>query len=285
MKLVHISDTHIVPAPSQLYGLDPRANLSAAIADIHANHADADLCVFTGDLVHWGDAEAYDALADVLAELKLPYVLMIGNHDDRARFQARFPDAPRDADGFVQGTLKTPMGTLVFLDTHDGTTHAGLYCETRRAWLARTLEGIEGDILLFAHHPPFPVGIGAMDAIALQEPDAFADVIRPHAQRIRHIFFGHLHRPISGSWLGIPFSVLRSQNHQVAMELRPTGRDVIGAWEQPAYAVALVTPEAVVVHMCEYLLGAGRFSLNADEGLGRAYALQMAGPQVALAAG
>ncbi|MGU3494367.1 phosphodiesterase [Xanthobacteraceae bacterium A53D] len=275
MKIVHVSDTHIVPAPSLLYGLDPRANLRAAFADINAHHADADVCVITGDLTHWGEAEAYDALGEILPELKLPTVLMIGNHDDRARFQARFPDAPRDADGFVQGTMTTPQGTLVFLDTNDGTTHAGLYCEKRLAWLKRTLEAIEGDIFLFAHHPPFPVGIQAMDAIALQQPERLAEVLRPHAGRIRHIFFGHLHRPISGNWLGIPFSVLRSQNHQVAMELNPTGREVIGAWEAPAYAVALVSPDAVVVHNCEYLEPAGRFALNPDENLGRGYALNM----------
>ncbi len=63
MKLIHITDTHLVAPGMKLYGLDPRARLDAAIADINRHHADAELVVVTGDLTNWGEVEAYSRLS------------------------------------------------------------------------------------------------------------------------------------------------------------------------------------------------------------------------------
>jgi len=63
-----------------------------------------------------------------------------------------------------------------------------------------------------------------MDRIALTDAAALIAVIKPNRARIRHLFFGHVHRPIAGSWLGIPFSTLRGTNHQVCFDLSPGRR-------------------------------------------------------------
>lgn len=280
MKLVHVSDTHVLAAPHRLYGLDPRDRLGRAVADINARHADADLCVVTGDLAHWGEADAYAAFAAIWSELRLPAVLMIGNHDRRETFHAAMPGAMADADGFVQGVRRIADTTLLFLDTVDGATHAGAYCARRRAWLARALEEAPGDVLLFMHHPPFAVGVPAMDAIALKDAEALWTVLAPHAGRIRHLFFGHLHRPLAGSWRGIAFSGTRGLNHQLALDgqLKAAGGtagDIVGSREAPGYCVALVSPGLVVVHAVEFLAQGATFSLVAEESLGRDYALGM----------
>lgn len=59
MKLIQITDTHLVGPALRLYGLDPRARLDAAVADINHHHADAELVIVTGDLTHWGEVDAY----------------------------------------------------------------------------------------------------------------------------------------------------------------------------------------------------------------------------------
>ena len=70
MKLIQVSDLHFVPPGTRLFGIDPRAHLAAAIEDINAQHADAELCLFTGDLADHGDPQAYAALAETLAGLR-----------------------------------------------------------------------------------------------------------------------------------------------------------------------------------------------------------------------
>ncbi|WP_420103861.1 metallophosphoesterase, partial [Bosea sp. (in: a-proteobacteria)] len=50
MKIIQITDTHLVPPGGIVHGLDPAQQLREALADIAARHADADLVVITGDL-------------------------------------------------------------------------------------------------------------------------------------------------------------------------------------------------------------------------------------------
>jgi 3',5'-cyclic AMP phosphodiesterase CpdA len=274
MKLIHITDTHLVGPGLRLYGLDPRARLDVCIADINRYHADAEIAVVTGDLTHWGEVEAYRNFRECLQVLRVPYVALVGNHDRRAACLDVLPAAPRDADGFVQGWRDVSAGRLVCLDTLDETSHAGQLCERRLAWCARALAETPPDrpVYLFMHHPPFEVGVHEMDRIALAERAAFAELIKPHKDRIRHLFFGHVHRPISGNWMGIPFSTLRGTNHQVWFDLSPDGEH-LASHEPPAYAVALIGGETVVVHTHDFLDASPRFPFSKPGVDERAYML------------
>ena len=78
MKLLQITDTHVGRPGFVNYGVDPRARLEACVADINAHHADAALCLVTGDLVNDGSAEEYANLEPVLRALKMPFRVMTG---------------------------------------------------------------------------------------------------------------------------------------------------------------------------------------------------------------
>ena len=278
LKFVHLTDTHLVRPGLKLYGLDPRARLDAAVADINKHHSDAAFAVVTGDLTHWGEAAAYANFAEAMAALKIPHVAMVGNHDRRQTCLGALDAAPRDANGFVQGTRQTPHGLFVFLDTLDETSHAGEMCANRLGWLAETLAAAptEMPFVVFMHHPPFAVGIEAMDKIALKQSAEFAEVIAPYRPRIHHLFFGHVHRPISGSYGRIPFSTLRGTNHQVWFELDPKAEH-LASHEPPAYSVVLVERETLVVHTHDYLDTSPRFPFQVPQGLDeRDYALSHA---------
>lgn len=250
MKLIHLSDTHVTPsADTLLYGLDPRKRLERVVADINSHHADATLCVVTGDLTHCGEPQAYRAFSAIIEKLAVPTVLMIGNHDDRQAFLARFPNALRDRGGFVQGTKALYGFRCFFLDTNVAGRHSGQYCVARQGWLRQRLDSTREDILLFMHHPPFPAGMSSMDAIALEEAETFDEILRPHRERVRHMFLGHLHRPIAGNWHGVPFSVIPGTNHQADLDLTPHGLTIPGCEEPPAYGVALIEKDQVTVHL------------------------------------
>lgn len=261
MKFVQFTDTHLVPEGERLYGLDPFARLEACIDNINAQHADAEFVMVTGDLADRGKAEAYTLLHRAVSRLKPPCHLLLGNHDDRALFLNQFPDSRRDENGFIQYTLETPIGPFVCLDTNEAGKPWGGLCAKRLDWLARELDRI-GDrpLWLFMHHPPFKVGIKRMDQISLLEPEGFARVVEGR-RNIRHLFFGHLHRPIAGSWRGIPVSTLRATAHQVALDLNIEGV-VPGCHEPPQYAVVLADAEQTIVHSHDYLDRTYTFTLE-----------------------
>ena len=251
MKLIQVSDLHFVPLGTRLFGLDPRARLEAAIADINRHHGDAELCVFTGDLADQGAPAAYDALRQTLAALQIPYQLTIGNHDDRNAFLHAFPEAPRDEHGFVQSVVSTGAGHIIVLDTNEPGQESGFYCTQHQAWLKERLKAAAGGPdYLFMHHPPLDIGIPSMDSIGLVEKKGFSEAVAGTAD-IRHIFFGHVHRPVSGSWRGIPYSALFSLVHQVTLDFVSERLAFNSA--PPAYNVILLDGEDTVVHHHEFL--------------------------------
>ena len=246
MKFIHLTDLHLVPPGNLLWGNDPWQRLEAALADIERHHADAEFCFISGDLAERGEAEAYTALRERLAAFPLKTILMIGNHDDRETYLKSFPDAPRDENGFAQQILDTQRGRFVFMDTYgEPGNSAGWYCEPRQRWLKQQLQGADGDIYLVMHHPPLDIGNKYMDPIKLVEADAFADIVAGDP-RICHIFFGHIHRTLFGTWKDITYSALPALNHQVP--LVPGSVEHRYSDEPPMYAIVTLSDDQVLIH-------------------------------------
>lgn len=260
MKFIHVTDTHLIEPGQTLYGLDPLERLERCVADINRNHADASFAILTGDLAHKGQLPAYHALKATLGKLVMPVHLLLGNHDDRNNFTSVFPEVPRDANGFVQYGFDTHYGRFVCLDTNEPGVPWGWLCEQRLAWLAAELDHhADKPVYLFMHHPPFPVRLKRMDEIALQEPERFARVVAGRTN-IKHLFFGHLHRPIGGSWNGIPFTTMRATSHQVALDFLTSGV-VPGSHEPPAYAVVFLSEGLTVAHFHDFIDTTNTFHL------------------------
>jgi len=263
MKIVQLSDLHLTLPGAELFGSSPLARLELAVDRILADHADADFCLLTGDLADAGSDIAYAALAQALKRLPMPAHLLPGNHDSRDALRRNFPQLPANDGSFIQAALDTPGGRFLLLDTVEAGAPWGSYCADRRAWLTRQMAAA-GDLPLYIamHHPPLALGIPSMDQFALRDSEAFWSVIAPHRARIRHLFFGHLHRPIGGSWHGIPFSCTSSPNHQIALDLATLrGDEVPGCREPAGYAVILIDSERVVVHHQQLSGGETRFWL------------------------
>ena len=257
MKFIHLSDLHLVAPGTLLHGLDPVRGLERCVASICTHHANAALCVVTGDLTHDGEPTAYDAARRCLAGLPMPVHLMIGNHDDRAAFRTAFPAAPVDGAGFVQQAFGTGAGRFVLLDTHEPGHAEGALCGRRLDWLDAELRADQAaPLFLFLHHPPFHVGLQRMDRIRLLDGGPLLDTLRPHLPRVRHLFIGHLHRTIAGSWHGIPFSGVRGTSHQIALDFITADVAPV-SFEAPGYGVVALSPEAVVVHFEELAACAG----------------------------
>lgn len=263
MKIVQLSDLHLTLPGAELFGSAPLARLELAIDRIVVDHADAAFCLLTGDLADAGSDVAYASLAKALKQLPMPVHLLPGNHDQRAGLCQHFPPLAMDEGGFIQSAITTPAGYFLLLDTVEAGAPWGSYCKWRSEWLAHQLATTgEQPLYIAMHHPPLALGIPSMDQFALRDAEAFWSLIAPHRTRIRHLFFGHLHRPIGGSWRGIPFSCTASPNHQVALDMTTLrSDDVPGSREPAGFAVILINADSVVVHHQQLLNGETSFWL------------------------
>ena len=256
MKFIHLCDTHLLPPGRESFDLDPEANFGACLESIRSLHGDAELVVLGGDLTYDGQAEAYRVLARRLEDFPLPALFLPGNHDDRDLMAAHLPGVVKDGSGFLHLVHQTSAGAFILLDTqsgpHNSRNHHGLLCPARLAWLAARLEeNKERPVYLFLHHHPFASGLAFMDRTRLLNPEKLAALLKGRSN-VKHLFIGHLHRPICGSWMNLPFSVPGSTSFQLALDLeRNSGLTI--SLEQPSYAVVTLSPDSTVVHLEHFL--------------------------------
>jgi 3',5'-cyclic AMP phosphodiesterase CpdA len=256
-KLIILTDLHMVPEGQSIIGLDPFQRLAAGIGHVNRHHADADRVIVIGDLAHRADRPSYQRLKGLLDQLIPPLAITIGNHDHRETFLDVFQGVALDEDGFVQQVIDFADCRAVILDTlfappYDyPRSHAGFLCTKRLIWLDRQLETASGrPVLLFMHHPPHATGFSGMDLIRLINEVDFYDVVKRRGN-VLHIFAGHVHRTISGSSRGIPFSVFKSPVHQQPMPF--DAPDASLAVDEPAaYGIAVMTDTGILVHTEDY---------------------------------
>jgi 3',5'-cyclic AMP phosphodiesterase CpdA len=251
MLIAQITDVHLGFGPDSPD--EPNVQrLEATLAAILAGRPRPDLLLATGDLTEHGDVASYRRLRSLLAGFPLPSYLCLGNHDLRDAFLSVFAETPT-ADGFVQYVVEDAPVRLVMLDTLEEGRHGGGFCETRAAWLAARLAESRRPTLLVLHHPPIETGIAWM---TVGDEEAWvrrlAGTISGHDHLIGAVC-GHIHRPITTVWRGLPVSVCAATAPQLALNLSPLdpeapdGRALV-VQESPAYALHRVSAAGLMTH-------------------------------------
>lgn len=246
-KIVWLTDLHITES-GQVENTACAARLAQAVEQINRWHGDADCCVITGDLTDTGAPGEYTALIKGLAPLAIPALPMIGNHDNRPALRAAMPPAGTAMEAYHQFRHDIGPVTLLCLDTHLPGSDAGALDQARLDWIAEQLAATAGrQVLVFMHHPPGPLGLSLLDDMPLQDSGPLIDLLAA-APQVAHVFCGHVHRPVSGTVGGVPFTTLRALAHQT----RPphhlkTWSDFVVPEERPQYGVILVAPDRVVM--------------------------------------
>ncbi|WP_108814663.1 phosphodiesterase [Loktanella sp. Alg231-35] len=250
-KVLFISDLHICAPGETIIGLDPAARLQAVLDATLADHADAAAMVLLGDLTHHGTAAEYQALKLLLAQIPVPVLPMLGNHDRRDAFLEVFPDASQSPAGHIQQVMDLGNHRIITLDSLDGPPyvaghHSGKLCADRLAFLTAALETRGGrHALVCIHHPPFQTGITGMDRIMLADGRALLDLLASHGNL--HLICGHIHRTISGNARGVPWTMFKSPCHQGVLELQ-TPNSHLSSNEPGAYGIALLADDGVILH-------------------------------------
>jgi len=250
MKLILISDPHLSATP--VSGRDPALWLEAALADAAATHADAAGLILLGDLSHDGAEQDYRHLKARLADLPWPTHPILGNHDDRAAFRSVFggdPAAP------VQACIAGGV-PLYLMDSHEPGLGGGRLDKPRLDWLDAALSEAKAPGLLFLHHPPIRTELPGFDGAGLDNREGLADLLTRHPGKIRAIFFGHCHMPVSGLVSGVPAFGLPS----TLIQSRPVFDAASFSSDHeapPAYGVVQVHGPDLVLHLVRFSLPAG----------------------------
>jgi Icc protein len=252
MLVAQITDIHLGfdgDRPDELN----RRRLDAVLATLAAMVPRPDLLLMTGDLADAGDDDlAYRRLAEATAALPFPAYPMVGNHDGRVAFAARFPDFCRD--GFAQYEIDAGPLRILVVDTLEEGRHGGAFCAGRAAWLeARLGEQRERPTLIALHHPPIDPGLSWMG----ENPDAgwvrrLEGLVAPRTNVVG-LAAGHLHRPLATGFAGTILAVCAATAPELALDLAPIDPETADeramiVEEPPAFALHLWTGRSLVTH-------------------------------------
>lgn len=204
--------------------------LIAQVSDIHASpendhllrfeqvltwltHIQPDVLVLTGDLTdgHW--QEGYKQIADHLNQQNYPSLILPGNSDDHRLMRSVWDentwthDAPTEALHRVHdvGSLR-----LIGLDsTVDGQDYGSV--NDHLEWLDKQLRDAgSSPVLLFTHHHVFASGIPTLDETMCRGLGKLEELIRRTPAKLLAISSGHVHRPVAGTFAGIPAYICSS---------------------------------------------------------------------------
>ncbi len=199
---VLLADTHVA-GRRDLWnrGVQPAKNLELAAAEIRALESRPAGAIVAGDCAFMhGEADDYATFRELVKPLRqagLPIHLALGNHNQRERLLAAFPEvksraavAPQTLQKCVS-VVESPQANWFLLDSLDKTnTNKGLLGEGQLAWLAKALDARpERPALVLAHHNPEPL----LNIHGLTDTAALFKVLKPRKQ-VKAYFFGHTHR-------------------------------------------------------------------------------------------
>jgi 3',5'-cyclic AMP phosphodiesterase CpdA len=221
IRIAQISDVHIKPPGTLAYGrIDTARALEHCVAALNEFAPAPDFVVISGDLADTPTSEEYEHLRRLLAQLKLPFACIPGNHDSRDMMRAAFPKSPYAfSSGPLNQKIEVAALDLVLLDSSvAGKPHGELDAATLQ-WLDASLAfDADRPALVFLHHPPFVTGIRHMDRQNLLNAGEFAPIIERHP-RVRLIATGHVHRAALTMFAGVPSTICPAPNHAVDLDL------------------------------------------------------------------
>ncbi|WP_371323908.1 phosphodiesterase [Dechloromonas sp. ZY10] len=219
MRIAQLSDLHLTGDARPLYGaIDTEAAFVAALAalrDLQRRGIALDLVLLTGDLASQGDPAAYQRLCQALAALPWPCAVLPGNHDDRVQLRRFFPQQTWSAGVLACATVDLAAGRILLLDSSVSGQTAGEVTAAHCNWLESVSDGRPA--LLALHHPPFTLGLPALDAISCAGGELLACWLARHPE-VAAVLCGHAHRSVSTLFAGRPAVVAPSIAHQIAWQ-------------------------------------------------------------------
>jgi Icc protein len=235
--LAQLSDPHMRLGEG---GAEAEASLAAGVAAVLELRPHPDAVLVSGDLADTAAPEEYGIVREALARLPMPVHVLGGNHDDRDALREFFPV---EGDGEYRYVAEVGGVRLVVCDsTVPGRPEGRLDVE----WLEAQLDAPR--VVVAMHHPPFPLGMPALDEIALgaQDTVALAALLERSPQVLR-LVCGHTHRAAFATIGGCGVFSCPGVHLTAALEIGAPGYRVVA--EPPAFALHVALEGAVTTHV------------------------------------
>lgn len=197
--ILQLSDLHVFAQPGQVVrGVPTRESLIEVLEKVRATGLVFEQVVVSGDLTHDEQRETYLVVRELLEEWLDRCHVIPGNHDDRALIREVFGDQAGGSDDGICFSTTVAGWRLIGIDTHVPGSVPGRVAPAMLEWLAAELDRHAREpTILFAHHPPVPVGSAWLDAIGLLDPEPFRELIR-RSRQVRVVSCGHVHQEFCG---------------------------------------------------------------------------------------
>lgn len=206
MIIAQLTDTHLrAKDAGDAEGTARAEGLRRCVAHIGTRSPRPGIVIHTGDMTERGRPAEFAHAREILDALGVPLYVVPGNRDGRDAMRRAFADHGYlpGGDGFLSYVVEDYPVRIVALDSLDAGSPMGEVCETRLAWLQRTLAREPArPTILAMHHPPFEVATDHPFAFhARADAEALSRVVSRHAQVVR-VLCGHVHRPGTVAWGG-----------------------------------------------------------------------------------
>jgi Icc protein len=190
LRIAQITDTHLYADPDgRLLGLNTRHCLRQVVA--LAGRRAPQLVVATGDLTHDASSDAYRAVRECFAPLLAPVYCLPGNHDESAALRVGMNDG---VAFFTMSCLRVAGWQMIFLDSSVSGSEGGHLTDSELDRLDGTLtRARDNPALIWLHHQPLSIGSRWLDSMAVDNGEAFFQVIDRHPQ-VRAVVWGHVHQ-------------------------------------------------------------------------------------------
>ncbi|WIX31536.1 phosphodiesterase [Salinicola sp. JS01] len=191
MRVIQITDCHLLADPqgTSRKGF-PLRQLQAVLR--RAAQLRPDVLLVTGDVSQDETSATYRLASEAFARLGCPWFWIPGNHD-QPELMAEWQPALDEID--------LEHWRILLLDTRISGQPGGAVGQTQLQHLAAQLEDDDRPTLIAMHHPPLAIGSVWMDAIGLEDRDAFWQTLAPYPQ-VRAVLCGHIHQAFA-AWQGL----------------------------------------------------------------------------------
>ena len=255
LHYVHISDTHL-GAERDWTPLDnaPYRNLERVVEAINSLSPQPRFVMHTGDVANHDTENAYIFAAELLGRLQMPVYFAAGNHDVRTHMLKHLQMGDKrnllPTEFIICYRFSVDGERFLVLDSQQPYEKAGHFGKLGDAQLSLVRDEAardDGPLTVFLHHAPVDLDSAWFsEQVGMLDGDELHQALLPARDKLRGVFFGHVHRDTQTFRDGILYASVASTFCQ--LNLWPTDTEVsFDTAQPPAFNFVTCHPDRMIV--------------------------------------